>query len=168
MEIKSKYVVILILLMSISGIILEGAVYISDVESLKGIKGFRLHIESLDPEIVRDGLKENVVRNDVELKLRLAGIKILTEFESFLEVGSPYLHVNANILKTRSGSYVYSVEVSTYQAVVLKRNQQHERIAPTWKTGGFGITPDLNDIRSDIKNRVDQFLNAWLSVNPKE
>jgi N-acetylglutamate synthase/N-acetylornithine aminotransferase len=39
--------------------------------------------------------------------------------------------------------------------------------ALTWSTGVLGTNRDLDKIRSEIKGRVDVFLDAWLSVNPK-
>jgi hypothetical protein len=38
-------------------------------------------VESLTSDIEADGLRKDSIKTDVELKLRLAGIKVLTEKE---------------------------------------------------------------------------------------
>jgi hypothetical protein len=40
-------------------------------------------------------------------------------------------------------------------------------LATTWSTGVIGKTPNPQHIRDVVKDCVDQFLNAWLSVNKK-
>jgi hypothetical protein len=39
-------------------------------------------------------------------------------------------------------------------------------LAPTWEVGTIGFG-DRKNIQTDIKDKVDQFINAYLSVNPK-
>jgi hypothetical protein len=40
--------------------------------------------------------------------------------------------------------------------------------ASTWSVGGVGIAFDIEVARNLVKDQIDIFLNAWLSVNPKE
>lgn len=47
-------------------------------ESLKGLKGVNVLVDNLKPDIEKDGLKTSSIQTDVELKLRMAGIKVLT------------------------------------------------------------------------------------------
>ncbi len=53
-------------------------------ESLRGIPGVYVLIEHLNPDAESDGLTRTQLRTDVELKLRLAGIKVFTREERFL------------------------------------------------------------------------------------
>jgi len=39
--------------------------------------------------------------------------------------------------------------------------------AVTWRVSGIGMGR-ITDIREAVKDRVDEFINAWLSVNPKQ
>jgi len=43
-------------------------------------------------------------------------------------------------------------------------------LVPTWTTGLTGTTGNLNirGVRDHIKDLVDQFINAYLAVNPKK
>jgi hypothetical protein len=38
--------------------------------------------------------------------------------------------------------------------------------ATTWSASATGIG-DLEQTRAEVRNQVDRFINAWLSVNPK-
>ncbi len=42
-----------------------------------------------------------------------------------------------------------------------------QSIASTWSTAPYGATESLANIRNAIKGLVDEFLNAWRSVNPR-
>lgn len=66
------------------------------IESLRGLKGVLVLVEALKPEIEADGLRRDSIQTDVELKLRLAGIKVLTEEECLKEPGCPWLYVYIN------------------------------------------------------------------------
>lgn len=148
-------------------LILPGVVWGFDTEAsretLRGIKGVWVAIEDINPEIERDGLTKKQIQTDVELKIRLAGLNVLERLKA---PGRPWLYVGVNVFRTSLGPYVYVVDVELWQDVYIERNSKRS-VALTWSTNYFGITSDLNPIRNEIKDRVDIFLNAWLSVNPK-
>ena len=138
-------------------------------QSLKGLKGVYVLVESLQPGAERDGLNKTSIQTDVELKLRQAGIMVLTEAESFETPGAPHLYINLN---TRSGSvYAFSINVRLRQTVRLDRDPSMQLSAvTTWSEEALGIIgrDNLREIRDYIKDYVDQFINAYLSVNPKK
>src|SRR4030042_2259715 len=67
--------VIVVLLM-----VMPGMVWGAD-KALRGIKGLLVVVEKINPEIEKDGLTENQNQTDVELKLRMAGLNVLTSEE---------------------------------------------------------------------------------------
>ena len=138
-------------------------------ESLRDLKGIYVSVEKLTQEIQKDGLTKDRIQGDVELMLRMAGIKTLSKEEWFDEEGSPSLYVNANVLKlSATREYVYSVNISFKQTVYPIRKPMEITGAATWSVGGIvGITPDLGKIRASVKEQVDEFIKAYLSVNPK-
>ena len=96
----------------------------------------------------------------------------MPETEILQAPGKPRLYVNANVIeyKTSDGrilGYVYNIGVHLYQGVILERNYKVLYEASTWNKSFVGITPILNDIRAHIKDRIDVFINDYLSVNPK-
>ena len=137
-------------------------------ETLRGLRGCCVLIESLDKEIVRAGLTRSVLKTDVELRLRKAGITVLTEEQSLRTPGGPYLYVNINAIKIeRTDLFVYDAEVEFIQNVILSRNRSIETGATTWDHSFTGITPNLRTIRESVRDSIDRFMNDYLAVNPK-
>ncbi len=113
------------------------------------------------------GFDERTFQTDVELKLRLAGIKVLTEEEQLATPGMPILYLHVNALHKQPGqNHAYSISLGLQQAVRLVRNGALAYGARTWSVNSVGYG-DLPFIRNAVKDYVDQFINAWLSVNPK-
>ena len=138
--------------------------------TLRGLKGVDVVIENIRPEIENDGLTTSQIRNDVELSLRLVGMKVLNGDRWLRGKRKPWLYVNTNVMKTQHSEYIYNIFVSLMQGVILVRNPglKNTKIpydAATWSKSFVAVTPYISDIRNDIKNEVDRFLAAWISVN---
>ena len=145
--------------------------YVDDKDSLQGLKGVDVLVEFLEPDIEKDGLNRSSIKTDVELKLRMAGIKVLTREEKFKEPGMPYLYVNVNAVKRENEFYVYYIIVELKQGVSLMRDPKIFNLATTWEANGIiGIVyvNDVNSLRDTVKDRVDKFINDYLEMNPKE
>jgi len=160
--------VIVALLLNTTSSSLAGQ-YTVQQESLRDLKGVYISVENLSAGIQKDGLTKDRIRKDVELMLRKAGIYILSKKEWFDTEGSPFLYVNAHVLKLPATSeYIYSINISFKQTVYPARKPVEITGAATWTTGGIvGITPDLDKIRASVKAQVEEFIKAYLAVNPK-
>ncbi len=158
---------VILVLLNITSFSLAGQ-YSIQCESMRDLKGIYVSIERLTSEIRNDGLTENVIRKDVELMLRKAGIKVFSKNEWFDVEGSPCLYVNANVLKLlATREYIYSVNISLKQTVYPIRKPIEISGAATWSIGGIiGITHDLKKIRASVKEQVEEFIKAYLGVNP--
>ncbi len=158
---------VIFVLLNITSFSLAGQ-YSIQQESLRDLKGVYISVESLAPDIQNDGLTKDQIRKDVELILRKAGIKILSKKEWFDVEGSPFLYVNAHVVKLReTREYIYSINISFKQTVYPARKPVEITGAATWTIGGIiGITPDLDKIRASVKTQVEDFIKAYLSVNP--
>lgn len=136
--------------------------------TLRGLKGVWIQIDKLEPEIEKDGLTRNQIQTDVELKLRIAGIKVLTREEWVADISNPSLHVSPAIVKTKKGrAYVYYINIELNQRIFLERDPNIIAIGCTWSGGVLGMTHSIIEIRDNIKDNVDKFINAYLTVNPK-
>ena len=146
-----------------------GGYYAIQIESLRGLKGVHIWVESLASQIKKDGLTEELIRRDVASQLQVAGIRILSKEEWFDTEGSPYLYVNANVLKLQpTNEYIYSIGISLRQNVYPVRKPIEITGAATWSMGGIiGITSNLNKIRASVKDQIEEFIRVYLSVNPK-
>lgn len=143
----------------------------SNRATLRGLKGVGILVEQLPPEVEREGLVRNQLQMEAESKLRMAGIKVLTREECLKTPGEPYLYINinVNIAKTESDIYPYTIDVMLIQKVSLLRTPEQITYAVTWSTGGVGSIgkPILSQLRDNVEEMVDLFINAYLGENPK-
>ena len=132
-------------------------------ETLRWLEGVYVLI-SLDEKIPQVELLKSQSRTDVEAKLRIAGIKVLLD-----KPGVPWMRVRLDSL-TNIQDIVYMVHLDLIQDAHLIKNYKLTRLTRviTWSTGYLRRTYRIEDIRSDIKDLTDQFINAYLSVNPKK
>ena len=84
--------------------VIFGNAYAQDIEqtrnTLRGLSGVYVMPENpLEEDAIRGGLSQDNIRTEVELKLRLAGIRVLSKEEWEQELGRPYLYVRLNVLK---------------------------------------------------------------------
>ena len=135
--------------------------------TLKELSGVWVWVEDFSDDAKRAGFNQQTFQTDVELKLRLAGIQVLTQQESLATPGSPYLYLNVNALHDQHGEIAaYGTRLHLWQGVRLIREPSITAFASTWSVSGVGYGK-LSNVRNAVKDRVDQFINAWLSVNPK-
>jgi hypothetical protein len=155
-------------------ILIWGNVCAQDIEqtrtALRGLSGVYVMPENpLEEDALRGGLSQDAIRTDVEQQLRRAGIRILSREEWEQTPGKPYLQVWPRVLKGGVlGGYIYYITVEFKQHVSLVRSSDIKVFGATWSTEHMGYTPDLKDIRERMKERVDKFIDAYLSVNPKK
>jgi hypothetical protein len=137
-----------------------------DRDSLKGIKAVYVIVESLDPQIEKLGLTSSQIQTDIEIKLRKSGITI----ERRPTLGHLHLSVNILLPKDGTGTVAYSIRVEFEQQVQLSRDPKivHPG-AVTWSSGEIGQVGSnkIRQVREAVNDQVDQFVNAFLSVNPR-
>ena len=168
---KSSVVLIVIVLAMLSGTPLFAINGKSNLATLRGLQGVGVLVEQLPPEVENEGLRRNQIQAEVESKLRMAGIKVLTKEECAKTPGEPYLYINLNIniTKTESDIHPYSIDVMLIQKVFLLRDPEKNTYAMTWSTGGIGSIDKqiLAQLRESVMNVVDVFIHAYLTENPK-
>jgi hypothetical protein len=136
--------------------------------SLRGLKEICVVIEELSVELAIAGLIQDQIRADVELKLRMAGIRVLSKHESLWIPASPYFSVCINVIRTRFGPIYSNVTVELNQGVYLERDSKIQIVVATWSTGFVGTLGGvkIEHFMDIVKDLVDRFINAYLSVNP--
>ncbi|MDA2923271.1 hypothetical protein MYX65_01205 [Acidobacteria bacterium AH-259-L09] len=166
-------------------------------ESLRGLEGVHVPVVAEEP-IIEAGLSEHQLQIDVELRLRKAGIKVVTEDEMWDVPGRPMLWVSVSGVETRLG-YAYHIDLRLEQTVFLLRDLEKirsglfltlsegnrperlahyrkltdlQKIGATWEaTDIIGVTPSdslRRTVREAVADMVDQFINDYLAVNPKQ
>lgn len=141
-------------------------------KSLVGITGLEVLVEFLKPEVERAGLTREAIQTDAELKLRLAGIHVLTHEES-INSHAPILYLDPQVFRTDETSWGYSTKVAVLHEVRLVRDLSITVVnATTWEVtlqGGASRPANIpKRVREDLKDLVDTFINAYLAMNPKK
>ena len=143
----------------------------SNLATLRGLKGVGVLVENLLPEVEKEGVIKNQLQIEIELKLRTAGIKVLTKEECLMTPGEPYLYININVNTAKTGCdlYPYTIDALLIQKVSLLRNPEQTTYAVTWSTGGIGSIDKqiLSQLRENVEELVEVFIKAFLSENPK-
>ena len=140
-------------------------------ETLRGIQALHVIVHDLDPEIEEFGLTKEKVKQDLEAKLRTAGIKLISKEESLKAPGAPFLSLMVGTLRAFTTKdtefYFVSIVIKLRQSVYLERKSKTKipGIA-TWSHTRFGIN-FAHNIRSEVNSAIDKFIDAYLSVNPK-
>ena len=163
-------------------------------ETLRGVTPLYVVIEGITPELEQNGMSLNQLKTDVEYKLKKAGINVITTREERDPAGSfpAGLHVRINALKSdilkstiNIDYYAISIDVEliqrclplTHESVSLFAKKDidlfyissHSGLACTWSTGNIYLAGGerIIDIRDCVQELVDQFIKAYVSVNPK-
>jgi hypothetical protein len=136
------------------------------IQVLRGLERVHVVIKRLKPEIELDGLYRSTLETDVELTLRMAGIKVLSEGEALQTSGVPDLCLKVNVLKCSSG-YVYNIGLSLEEKVTLSRRsiQISATTLRIWEQ--LGIAHRLSDIRDSVRDLLEEFVKGWQAANQK-
>jgi len=142
--------------------------------SLRGIPGVYVAVQPFAPEIEKNGLTAAQLRSDTELRLRAAGIGVLSRDEWSKTKGGPVCYVEVDIVNDillsqalKADLYAYAITVELNQDVLLVRDTGIQTLSPTWSGSYLGITNSLPRIRDKVRDLVEKFVEACLVVNPK-
>jgi hypothetical protein len=138
-------------------------------DTLRGLKELSVLIEYLPDDVEREGLNREHLQHDLEVRLRQAGLHVLTISEVANSPGAPYLYVAVYPITSPSVN-AYAVTLTLKQLVQLSRNPTTELFATTWEgpvhlssvTDSRGL-----DIRSRIFEAVGRFIVDYRDVNSK-
>ena len=139
-----------------------------DQATLRGIKAVYVSVEGLTPGIQTAGLSAEQIREDMESRLRTKGIRILKRDKWLRSRGAPWLRVDVNVVRMENiHAYRANISIRCLQAVRLVRDPNIITVTATWSKEGLASVSRLDDIREFIKISIDEFLDAYSSVNKK-
>lgn len=132
---------------------------------LRGLKGVYVAVE-MDPQAERLGLTEAQILTDVELRIRKAGVRVLTMKELAETPGLPYLSLRIGTYIDK-GLVAFSILVELVERVTLARGFVNP--GAIWNAVGVGIieTKRIQKIRAEVGDYVDKFIKDYLEMNPK-
>jgi hypothetical protein len=128
-------------------------------------------VEYLPDDVEREGLNREHLQRDIEVRLRQAGLHVLTITEVANSPGAPYLYVAVYPITGPSvNSNAYAVALTLKQLVQLSRNPTTELFATTWE-GPMQLSSQgdhrVLDIRTRILDAVGRFIIDYREVNSK-
>ena len=138
--------------------------------SLAGLRGISVLVEYLTPEAEQAGLTRSAIQADAELKLRMAGIRVIDEDEAVSPRG-PHIYIRVNCMKVEGKEFLAcSTAVALNQNVRLARDPSVVIAAATWEKDAIGVagSSQISDgVRGLLKDLVEEFITDYLAMNPK-
>jgi len=138
--------------------------------SLTEIKALCVFVQGVTEETKETGLTEKQIKRDVELKLKRAGIRVVSEEECSELAGSPVLYVNISARKRKqTAAFVYHVNIGLLQKVSLVRSPKIRIMSITWTKGQLGHCPAKSFVKSaqqTVGYLIERFLNDYRTANP--
>ncbi len=128
-------------------------------DEMRGIKGFRVVVETLVPELEKEGLTQEALLSELSAMLEKGGIRALGDAEWRKTSGKPVLNVTVVATKTGAGLYQYSVTIEVGKSEGLDSSAYPEKIKTLWITSGMG-EGSVSDIRATVKEEARFFLKS--------
>ncbi len=160
---------------------------LAQVTALSGLDSIYVWISvTIDDDAKHWSVTERETRTKVELELRRAGVPIATER------GAPSLKVDVTVLPTAAGGFAYHVNLAivdlsvrtrdlfralfdpkglTTNAIILSVTRDKEGSFIVWNHGQLGTTDRpgaRNHFMDSLQSLINEFLNDYLSANPKQ
>lgn len=137
-----------------------------DRATLHGLTAVFVDVQPIDPAGLLAGLDPAAIKNELDTKLRLAGLRIITGADEDVppqERGVLQVNVSMVPVPKQDGAYAYSVYVAMLQGAVLIRDMKTILATPTWWVTKTGIG-DVKHVKSAVSDGGDRLLTAWRSV----
>jgi hypothetical protein len=142
--------------------------------TLRGIEGVHVLVEgNIDTHAQQAGLTQNQRQTAVELRLRKAGIRVVTQEQSRSMPGRPWLYVAVAVLKSPPiDVWAFTIYVEVRQMVSLTRAPEIVIPGSTWAASAGLYTVHTSMLQQTVRERladvIDVFINAYLAVNPEQ
>lgn len=132
--------------------------------TLKGLSGVAVFAgtSSCEPH----GLYSHQVKTDTELQLRLARIQVREDAAATLVVIAACHQITSDT-RIDGIAFYYGVKVS--QNIIWPYSSDIRQVTTWASILNVGFSPKVSFVqylRSGMRDRVNEFINAWLSVNP--
>ena len=139
-------------------------------ESLAGLDGLHVLVDSINEDGQEGGLTRGALRTYLEVRLRQAQIRVLSEDESLALERAPLLGFTVLVLPLTKGGWAYSLSLEVRQVTCITGGVEVGTclVRQTWDVGGLYLTgKDLSDsVRGNVAELMDQLVNDYLAVNP--
>jgi hypothetical protein len=136
-------------------------------DTLRGLPGVEVAVESVPPELQRAGLTTPLLRADVEQRLRAGGVTIYATQQENPSRAKPYVYLHLNALDLPGGLQAVGVQLHLRQTLRSPVTDSNIVNAMTWDAHNVvGLTgTDVRLLREAILGMVDDFITDWRAVH---
>jgi hypothetical protein len=128
-------------------------------DEMRGMKGFRVVVETVIPELEKEGLTRAGLLEELSTTLEKGGIRALDDADWQKTSVKPVLNVMVHATKTGEGRYQYSVTFEVGKNEGPDSGAYSQKIKTLWLTSGMG-EGSVSDIRARIKEEARFFIKS--------
>jgi len=144
-------------------------------ETLKGLTGFHVLIEELNPNIAKyanvqkNHIGTQILKSQVENSLQKAGIRVLSWDEMMKTPERPMLYIRVNTHEYEKFWYAYDIRVEARQSVTLVSQPGKMISGATWSVNMTGVMNigQLQTLYDNLGLLLGRFVEAYKAVNKK-
>ena len=135
--------------------------------TLRSLPGVEIIVEGTAPELERLGFTAAALRQDLEQRLRAAGITIYPSQKDNPSVAKPYLYLILDSLELPGGRLAVAMQLHVRQMLESKVTGSQIVNAVTWDVHTIvAFTPsEASEVRGAIGETVDRFIADWRAVH---
>lgn len=128
------------------------------IESLSGLEGVAYEISEIDSNFI----KQSFLTADTAIKLKRAGIKILTQKAMIENDRQPLLFIQITFLPLHEiDIFFFTIEVDLNQRVVLAGDESLQIGATTWSTSILGNSTSL-ELQKNVQDALAELLDIFI------
>ncbi len=141
-----------------------------DPMKLRGLTRLYVFISPLRDEFEKRGLRVSLL-TDAELRLRQAGLSVVDASRATDDFA--YLEIRVSSAERRTdvgGLIAYQAQAFLHEPVRVQRARVSLSItAITWESNVYTGSQfnDVEALRAHVRDRIDEFVNAYLAANPR-
>lgn len=168
---------IVVFIAFLAGFVLPVLAFDAEVsrETLKGLTGFHVLIEELNPNIAKyanvqkNHISTQILKSQVENRLQKAGIRVLSWDEMMKTPERQMLYVHVNTHEYEKFWYAYDIRVEVRQLVTLVSRPEKPVIGSTWAVNMTGVMNigQLQTLYDNLGLLLDRFIQAYKATNKK-
>lgn len=132
-----------------------------DRATLRGAVAFNIVVDTVSPELEKEGITASALRARVEDRLRDAGIKIDA-------AGNDFVALRLTSVRASRGPMAVAVAIGFYQPVTLVRDRNVKTSTQTWEVETVVLADTKQVYRACMDSAdelSDRFVTAYRSVN---